>query len=129
MKVLGLLAVVFGSLLIAFAIMVGTAEAHLSDGMLLGLAASACFAVIFWSFMGAHPLPKWLHMLGMFPCIMFGISILMPASDRYPPLSPVLVGLIAVVNAEQKEENACSYGGLLSRPQAHAEDGSERQRN
>jgi hypothetical protein len=90
-------AAIIVSVAISLLIMVAVSEAHFSDQTLIAICSVICLGALAWGMMGARLLPKWLYTALLLPVMMLGITILMPASDRYSPLSPFTVGMIAAL--------------------------------
>lgn len=97
LRILGSIASILVSLSISLLIMVGLVEAKLPDAALMGIAGACSLVVIGWGMKGAKPLPKWLTLLCLFPCMMLGICVLLGAYERYSLFSPWLMGSSATV--------------------------------
>ena len=116
LRLAGTISAVIMSVAIALGIMVGSFEAELTDGVLIGICAACTFAVVVWGIAGAKPYPNYLVRLLAAPSLILGICFLIIASERYPLLWPWLVGVasVAIFAAMASAVSWRSVGGLES---------------
>ncbi|MXP29465.1 hypothetical protein GRI58_11615 [Porphyrobacter algicida] len=94
-QIFGGIATLIGGLALALLIMVAIAGEQVSDPILLLITATVCIGALIWGATGAWQPPKLMKAGLLVPGMMLGISALMEASDRYPPLWPYSIGVMS----------------------------------